>query len=1799
MGEPEKAKGVFRRAIARGALPTPTAPQPGADPFERARHRLKELVGYYRAAGELDNFESGLRQRIRKNPDDPAGYYELAALLQNIGHRGRALSTVEKLQARRPKDPEVLEVLARLYKERGDYRTAADLFERSLKLGAFHKRALYRDLIACYRRIGEERKAFELERQMAWEMGDEFALYRLALQLQKDGRMNEAGKAYRRYLTLKYARYTHLSGRRRNLRVALELAKFLLSSNQAREALLELEGYLSLVRGLPVSSFERRNFIQQLTDLYRRAGILGEKLAEWDRKSARDPFFLDLLYHYHESQGHAEEKLRLLERTVALRPRDERRIEALAEEYTRRARYDDAIRTLKRLEGFATSPNYLMRIGSLYHYKGQREEALAHWRRYVEARFSYPQFRDFRSRRLFALAEILDREGYRELAEHSRIQAVEAAASVDAYQYGRIIGEYVRRGRYEAAITITLKAMEKVTDLQQRRNLFYALLPYGYYALRHLKGLRRAAETQGVFAGAEREGHPRADMAHLFFDILGERYRSAGNEAQASEAFELALRYKDDADTLRNLVGIYKRLGREVEIARLYERLLVRRPDASAYLRAAADVYLALKQPDKALPLLERDARTNPSVGAYLKLVDVYAKQGTLAKAEPYLLEARKVAPHSLDIAEKLEEMYRALPDPAKLQAFYAGLTYSEKIAAGDVPRLAALLERGGKTYAAVEVYKLGYLRSPPGSWLRRQAQDKLTRALSRLGHSDLADEDLLQELPQAHSRAQMHERLAELLGRHQMPGKALAQIKRAAFLAPQRAELWLGAARMAEGLGLAAEARGLVAWGSAVAAGADALRAAAERLAARPPAAPATAVLRRVLWRAPVAGDCAIAPEVRGELAVGADCGRAQIVAFGLRDGLRRWSFSLPPLPAKVERGGVSFEWSYRFAGLTIAGDRVVAVANEDQFESAPGLGTGRVRRVHLFALRLKDGAKLWHRAEDGNYAGGPAAGHGTIVLHGQNLRAFSLDRGQPLWSAYAGSNAYGWIFDERNGTRPALRGDSVYAAGLDGRLYAFDLGSGQPRWTFRAGAAIHASPLATGDAVFLLAADGYFYAVDALAGRLRWKFRAASDARTEDRRYAQGKYTRARRGGRPAVDGKNVYFATAAGVVYALRRANGAPKWTRKLADRSGRDLALEGGRLFVTGRRHALYALRAETGEIEWQYARPASSAPAVGSGVLVALVGDGEATEDRRLTAFDFSSSALLRGRAEALAALAEKLERGGDRALLEALLRDASSPVDSDFRRLHLKLMQLAAQAGDVSGVLKRATRLLALGDGDATWFPELRTNIERAMAVQARRPRAAGALRLPTAVPAAGFPRALRAHLDALPLDERAQLVPAELMLLREARTRAEILAALSRLRALQSPLQTPAAPFLFALAQDGDPEVRMRAALALAEAGDYSAKRALREALGSHDAGLRRAAIQALAASHEPGDLTFLRFRLSDVDPAVRREAALLVAERELDPAALSGLQSAVRGGDDELAIRAAIALGKHGDRSGVPKLRQLAAQRRGPVQIRAANALYDLGDPSGLPTLLAHRRREAGARFLSTVRLVVGNIHLLLEDDRSALLEYRSILSFDPEFDKAHANIGRLYHLRRRDAEAIAALAEALRRNPFLTSALVYRGLSRARLGDTAGGLSDVREALAKDPRAKLAHTALAEVLARRGELEAAQRALEDVLKKWPLHAPSWHHAARLRLGEAGRAFANLALAEEHARKAVSLAPENATYHRALAEVYLAQGRHAEAASSAQEAVRTAVGEAQRERMRAFAAKLRAQRQQRERSL
>ena len=87
------------------------------------------------------------------------------------------------------------------------------------------------------------------------------------------------------------------------------------------------------------------------------------------------------------------------------------------------------------------------------------------------------------------------------------------------------------------------------------------------------------------------------------------------------------------------------------------------------------------------------------------------------------------------------------------------------------------------------------------------------------------------------------------------------------------------------------------------------------------------------------------------------------------------------------------------------------------------------------------------------------------------------------PLWSFQA---------DDAFEATAAIAGNRVYAASLDGRLYALDLADGKLLWSYETGEEIKSSPLVVGERVYFGDEYGRLHAVDAASGKKIWVFEA-----------------------------------------------------------------------------------------------------------------------------------------------------------------------------------------------------------------------------------------------------------------------------------------------------------------------------------------------------------------------------------------------------------------------------------------------------------------------------------------------------------------------------------------------------------------------------------------------------------------------------------------------------------------------------------------------------------------------------------
>jgi outer membrane protein assembly factor BamB len=108
--------------------------------------------------------------------------------------------------------------------------------------------------------------------------------------------------------------------------------------------------------------------------------------------------------------------------------------------------------------------------------------------------------------------------------------------------------------------------------------------------------------------------------------------------------------------------------------------------------------------------------------------------------------------------------------------------------------------------------------------------------------------------------------------------------------------------------------------------------------------------------------------------------------------------------------------------------------------------------------------------------------------------------------WSSFRGDSALSgvatdalevpltpvWTFsiDLGSESSPAIAGGRVYVTGLDAKLHALDLESGEPLWFYDAVDEIKSSPSVAGDSVYFGDESGTFHAVDAATGAARWTF-------------------------------------------------------------------------------------------------------------------------------------------------------------------------------------------------------------------------------------------------------------------------------------------------------------------------------------------------------------------------------------------------------------------------------------------------------------------------------------------------------------------------------------------------------------------------------------------------------------------------------------------------------------------------------------------------------------------------------------
>ena len=284
------------------------------------------------------------------------------------------------------------------------------------------------------------------------------------------------------------------------------------------------------------------------------------------------------------------------------------------------------------------------------------------------------------------------------------------------------------------------------------------------------------------------------------------------------------------------------------------------------------------------------------------------------------------------------------------------------------------------------------------------------------------------------------------------------------------------------------------------------------------------------------------------------------------------------------------------------------------------------------------------------------PAFDGQTVYAVGDDgtIRAFDVESGDERWSTALEdvTGGRGWrlwqraILDGGLQSSVGVGEGLVVVAGRSGAVFAVSADSGEPRWETQASAEVLAAPLVTGGTVVVRSQDGRVVGLDASDGRQRWAFDRAIP--TLSSRGASA----------PAAAAGLVLVGNDDGTVVALRADDGVPVWEAVVAEAEGRteldrlvdidgDLAVGADAVYATSVRGVTAAITVAGGQIGWTRDNGGSTGLELTSdGVLLAETGGTLWSLDRSSGSALWRQDALLRRQPSGIA-LAGTLAVVGD------------------------------------------------------------------------------------------------------------------------------------------------------------------------------------------------------------------------------------------------------------------------------------------------------------------------------------------------------------------------------------------------------------------------------------------------------------------------------------------------------------------------------------------------------------------------
>lgn len=265
---------------------------------------------------------------------------------------------------------------------------------------------------------------------------------------------------------------------------------------------------------------------------------------------------------------------------------------------------------------------------------------------------------------------------------------------------------------------------------------------------------------------------------------------------------------------------------------------------------------------------------------------------------------------------------------------------------------------------------------------------------------------------------------------------------------------------------------------------------------------------------------------------------------------------------------------------------------------------GTIYVQANRLYAIDATSGEILWDKTGVGNT---PTVVDGRVI-------AGDRDRG-PVSAYDTESGEEIWVYDTSAGVRtsPTVVDGIVYVGTDAGELHALDAYSGENIWSFSTGSGfgnqIESSPTVVGETVFFGSNNNNFYAVDTSSGEKIWQFETEGEIESS-----------------PTVVQETVFVGSNDNKFYALDSESGEKRWDIESDESFISSPTVADGTVFV-GSTNELFAIEADSGEIQWSFDDGVISSPTVVSNTVFVGVGEQAERQPNSLYALDTDSGGI--------------------------------------------------------------------------------------------------------------------------------------------------------------------------------------------------------------------------------------------------------------------------------------------------------------------------------------------------------------------------------------------------------------------------------------------------------------------------------------------------------------------------------------------------------------------------------------------